>query len=264
MTIDNHDFHLHFVPGVENERLQCNVSTNRNRRYQLKDDDDDMYAATDKISYRVQSPLRNAVLVASSTTTTPVRFVPSNLLRSSPGPQPPIPPVGQEALSIMSGVVAFGSTLALSTFVQGKLLHVSTGTVGPIPSVLGFTTVCVASLISHHVATSVHQYSDATFRRQRTRRWPTGSTAILDDIEQYATTITSSMKQMSADTYTSIQQFKKDISKLSVDADSCKKMLRQGSIWCRDNVQQRWRRYKNKDMIDFQGYFQVPIHTIGL
>ena len=48
-----------------------------------------------------------------------------------------------------AGCVAFGSTLAVSTLVQMKMLGVSTGSIRPIPSVLGVVTVALASLASH-------------------------------------------------------------------------------------------------------------------
>ena len=55
------------------------------------------------------------------------------------------------ALSILAGTVAFSSTLAISTWTQ-KLLCISTGTPAPIPSLVGFATVCVASLVAHQAA----------------------------------------------------------------------------------------------------------------
>jgi len=69
----------------------------------------------------------------------------------------------KETLPVVSGIVAFGSTLAVATFSQLKLLGVSTGT-RPllIPSTLGAMSVCAASWASHHVTVrsfqSLEQY----------------------------------------------------------------------------------------------------------
>ena len=71
--------------------------------------------------------------------------------------QVPAVVVSPDALSIVAGCFAFGSSLAVSTLAQGKLLGVSTGTVRPIPTVLGVATVCAASLISHGTSIMVHQ-----------------------------------------------------------------------------------------------------------
>ena len=57
-----------------------------------------------------------------------------------------------EALSLFGGVVAFGSTLAVSTWAQGRILGISTGTPGPTPTLAGLATVCLASWASHHAA----------------------------------------------------------------------------------------------------------------
>mmetsp|Transcript_11985 Transcript_11985/g.28429 ORF Transcript_11985/g.28429 Transcript_11985/m.28429 type:complete len:361 (+) Transcript_11985:149-1231(+) len=54
------------------------------------------------------------------------------------------------AFPVIGGCVAFGTTLALSTAVQ-KVIGVSTAT-NLIPSLLGFGTVCAASLISEQAA----------------------------------------------------------------------------------------------------------------
>lgn len=56
---------------------------------------------------------------------------------------------------MVGGCVAFGSTLAASTAVQ-KAIGVSTGT-AVVPSVLGFATVCAASLVSEQAAILTHQ-----------------------------------------------------------------------------------------------------------
>ena len=57
-----------------------------------------------------------------------------------------------EVFSLVGGVVAFGSALALSTWAQGRILGISTGTPGPTPTLAGLATVCLASLASHHAA----------------------------------------------------------------------------------------------------------------
>jgi hypothetical protein len=57
-------------------------------------------------------------------------------------------------LPIVGGCVAFGTTLALSTAVQ-KLVGISTGN-KIIPTLLGFTTVCAASLVSERTAILTH------------------------------------------------------------------------------------------------------------
>lgn len=58
-------------------------------------------------------------------------------------------------LPMVSGCVAFGSTLAASTAMQ-KAVGVSTGT-SVVPSLLGFATVCAASLASEQAAILTHQ-----------------------------------------------------------------------------------------------------------
>jgi len=57
-------------------------------------------------------------------------------------------------LPIVGGCVAFGTTLALSTAVQ-KVVGISTGN-KIIPTLLGFTTVCAASLVSERTAILTH------------------------------------------------------------------------------------------------------------
>ena len=57
-------------------------------------------------------------------------------------------------LPIVGGCVAFGTTLAISTAVQ-KLVGISTGN-KVIPTLLGITTVCAASLVSERTAILTH------------------------------------------------------------------------------------------------------------
>lgn len=70
-----------------------------------------------------------------------------------------------EALSVFAGAVSFGSTLALSTTLQQKLLGISTGTPAPVPSLVGVASVCLASTTAHQVALATHAYA-------RTGEWP--------------------------------------------------------------------------------------------
>jgi hypothetical protein len=71
--------------------------------------------------------------------------------------------VAPDTLSIVAGCFVFGTSMAVSTFAQGKLLGVSTGSVRPIPSVLGIVTVCAASLISHRASIMVHQATSSSY-----------------------------------------------------------------------------------------------------
>ena len=56
---------------------------------------------------------------------------------------------------IIGGCVAFGTTLAVSTAAQ-KVIGVSTAT-NIVPSLLGFATVCAASLVSEQTAILTHE-----------------------------------------------------------------------------------------------------------
>mmetsp|Transcript_12061 Transcript_12061/g.17469 ORF Transcript_12061/g.17469 Transcript_12061/m.17469 type:complete len:194 (+) Transcript_12061:228-809(+) len=65
----------------------------------------------------------------------------------------------------VSGCIAFGSTLALSTFVQLKFLNVSTGTMPiPTPAAIGLLSVALASLASHSVAIKSHNLCKQDFQ----------------------------------------------------------------------------------------------------
>ena len=68
-------------------------------------------------------------------------------------PQIPIVPT-------LAGTLGFAATLSLSTLLQAKLLHVSTGTPRPIPSLLGLGSVAIASLVCHYVSMQAFQISD--------------------------------------------------------------------------------------------------------
>jgi hypothetical protein len=65
--------------------------------------------------------------------------------------------VSPEACSIVAGCFAFGSSLALSTLAQGKLLGISTGSVRPLPTVMGMVSVGLATMASHHSSIAVHR-----------------------------------------------------------------------------------------------------------
>lgn len=76
--------------------------------------------------------------------------------------QPP-----KETWPIIAGMAAFGSTLAMATFSQLKVLGISTGTRPPfVPSVLGIASVCAASLASHGAAMKAHSCLE-DYKRQR-------------------------------------------------------------------------------------------------
>mmetsp|Transcript_6041 Transcript_6041/g.13264 ORF Transcript_6041/g.13264 Transcript_6041/m.13264 type:complete len:404 (-) Transcript_6041:119-1330(-) len=62
--------------------------------------------------------------------------------------------------AVATGTIFFGSTLACSTLMQQRLLHISTATMGPIPSVLGFFTVCMASVAAHKAALIAYQHQE--------------------------------------------------------------------------------------------------------
>jgi hypothetical protein len=60
--------------------------------------------------------------------------------------------------AMLAGTATFGSTLALSTLIQQQILHVSTATRPPVPTLLGVATVCVASVASHQAALLTQEY----------------------------------------------------------------------------------------------------------
>jgi hypothetical protein len=67
-------------------------------------------------------------------------------------------PYSTDGCCILAGVMAFGTTLCASTWTQQRLLGISTGTLPPIPSLVGFVTVCVASTAAHRAAIATQQY----------------------------------------------------------------------------------------------------------
>jgi len=64
---------------------------------------------------------------------------------------------------LAAGTFAFYTTLALSTFLQLRVLRVSTGSLAPLPSVLGIGTVALASAVSH--VSSVKGYYEVNKNR---------------------------------------------------------------------------------------------------
>ena len=77
--------------------------------------------------------------------------------------------IPEETLPIVSGYFAFAITLALSTSAQ-KLVGISTATKA-VPSVLGMTTVCLASLASQRAAVGYHEWrKDHNFLSNRVKR----------------------------------------------------------------------------------------------
>jgi hypothetical protein len=69
--------------------------------------------------------------------------------------------VPESAFPVVSGCVAFGTTLALSTLAQ-KLVGISTGT-KMVPTVAGMATVALASLASQQMAVYNHQYMQSQY-----------------------------------------------------------------------------------------------------
>lgn len=66
--------------------------------------------------------------------------------------------IPEAAGPMAAGWVAFGSTLALSTFCQMSILGISTGSVRPIPTVAGVVSVALASVASHHASLQTYRY----------------------------------------------------------------------------------------------------------
>jgi hypothetical protein len=69
--------------------------------------------------------------------------------------------VPETAFPVVSGCVAFGTTLALSTLAQ-KLVGISTGT-KMVPTVAGMATVALASLASQQMAIYNHEYMQSQY-----------------------------------------------------------------------------------------------------
>jgi len=81
--------------------------------------------------------------------------------------QPPLT-TAATAVGITSGCISFGSTLALSTFLQKHVLRISTGTLPRlIPSTVGFLSVSVACWIGHKAAIAGEDLCVGYYRRRR-------------------------------------------------------------------------------------------------
>jgi hypothetical protein len=63
-----------------------------------------------------------------------------------------------ELCSMIAGMAAFSSTLALSTLTLHHVFHISTATVRPMPTLCGMASVCLASMTSHEAAIATNQY----------------------------------------------------------------------------------------------------------
>ena len=83
--------------------------------------------------------------------------------RSLPNPAEYLPPF---VLPILSGTAAFSSVLAASTFVHLKALGISTGSLPPIPTCLGITSVGLASIFSQWVSVKTHEVVHKMGERQ--------------------------------------------------------------------------------------------------
>jgi hypothetical protein len=71
-----------------------------------------------------------------------------------------------QVVAISAGCFAFGTSLAISTLVQCKLLGLSTGSVRPLPSLFGVLSVGVASLASHYSSIAAYQSMNGDWSMQ--------------------------------------------------------------------------------------------------
>ena len=69
-----------------------------------------------------------------------------------------------KAYTISAGVIAFGGVNALSCWIQGSILGVSTGTSRPFPTLFGMATIVTASYVAHSAAICSDHYH---FERQK-------------------------------------------------------------------------------------------------
>lgn len=81
--------------------------------------------------------------------------------------------------SALAGTITFGSTLAISTYAQQNLFHVSTGSIPPLPSLLGIGSVAIASLASHCAASSFLMLS-VNDKRNQVQQYGTNERGYLD------------------------------------------------------------------------------------
>ena len=69
---------------------------------------------------------------------------------------------------VAAGTLSFYITMALSTFSQGKILHISTGSVRPLPTLIGAASVAVGGLVAHGTSVAV---TSASFCTEADRGW---------------------------------------------------------------------------------------------
>lgn len=69
---------------------------------------------------------------------------------------------------VAAGTLSFYITMALSTFFQGKILHISTGSVRPLPTLIGAASVAVGGLVAHGTSVAV---TSASFCKEADRGW---------------------------------------------------------------------------------------------
>jgi len=62
-----------------------------------------------------------------------------------------------QVIPILSGTFTFYLTLATSTTLQQRLLRISTGSIRPLPTLIGVASVAAASLVSHYSATYMNE-----------------------------------------------------------------------------------------------------------
>jgi hypothetical protein len=65
-----------------------------------------------------------------------------------------------------TGVVSFGCVNAMSCWMQGAVLGVSTGAMAPIPTLLGMVSITVASVVAHTTAICTQHFCDERRRRR--------------------------------------------------------------------------------------------------
>lgn len=120
--------------------------------------------------------------------------------------------------TFIAGTFSFYSTLALSTLLQGRMLRISTGTMPPIPTVAGLTSVAAGALVAH--GTSVIMTS---WRMQKNNNNYFGSTRhVLWAQQQQSSAITPDidLDQAVARLQSGMQRIRHDLHNLS-DALAC-------------------------------------------
>jgi hypothetical protein len=76
----------------------------------------------------------------------------------------------ENSSTICAGVIAFGSVNALSCWIQGSIVGVSTGTIRPFPTIFGIATIATASYVAHSAAICSDHFR--TERNQRHKSIP--------------------------------------------------------------------------------------------